>query len=335
MSLPDIFTGAASAEHGSDYTFLAADAEHYVYGEVSAVMAGAPVEVTINGDGSYTVRNVTGELVISGSRTERPSFCTVRFDSRGGSAVDEQTVRSGETAARPADPVKAGFRFAGWYTADGSAYTFTEPVTGNLTLYAQWLPAEVPVHPSIPSNRKPSGSAAFTDVARSHWAYDAVEYAVRNDLFNGVSDTLFAPEGKMTRAMLVTVLWRAEGCPAESTASGFVDVARGKWYSEAVAWASANGIVNGVDTQHFCPDAEVTREQIAAILWRMVGCPRAEAALSEYTDGSSVHAFAREAMAWAVDTELFRGDAAGTLRPNAPATRAEVAALMQRYLEQL
>ena len=110
-------------------------------------------------------------------------------------------------------------------------------MTGSLTLYAQWLPAEVPVHPSIPSNRKPSGSAAFTDVARSHWAYDAVEYAVRNDLFNGVSDTLFAPEGKMTRAMLVTVLWRAEGCPAESTASGFVDVARGKWYSEAVAWA--------------------------------------------------------------------------------------------------
>ena len=259
----------------------------------------------------------------------------MRFDSRGGSAVDEQTVRCGEMAARPADPVKAGFRFAGWYTADGSAYTFTEPVTGNLTLYAQWLPAEVPVHPSIPSNRKPSGSAAFTDVARSHWAYDAVEYAVRNDLFNGVSDTLFAPEGKMTRAMLVTVLWRAEGCPAESTVSGFVDVARGKWYSEAVAWASANGIVNGVDTQHFCPDAEVTREQIAVILWRMAGCPRAEAALSEYTDGSSVHAFAREAMAWAVDTELFRGDAAGTLRPNAPATRAEVAALMQRYLEQL
>ena len=114
-----------------------------------------------------------------------------------------------------------------------------------------------------------------------------------------------------------------------------MDVARGKWYSEAVAWASANGIVNGVDTQHFCPDAEVTREQIAVILWRMAGCPRAEAALSEYTDGSSVHAFAREAMAWAVDTELFRGDAAGTLRPNAPATRAEVAALMQRYLEQL
>lgn len=335
VRLPDIFTGAASAEHGSDYTFRATDAEHYVYGEVSAVMAGAPVEVTINSDGSYTVRNVTGELVISGSRTERPSLCTVRFDSRGGSAVDEQTVRSGETAARPADPVKAGFRFAGWYTADGSAYTFTEPVTGSLTLYAQWLPAEVPVHPSIPSNRKPSGSAAFTDVARSHWAYDAVEYAVRNDLFNGVSDTLFAPEGKMTRAMLVTVLWRAEGCPAESTASGFVDVARGKWYSEAVAWASANGIVNGVDTQHFCPDAEVTREQIAVILWRMAGCPRAEAALSEYTDGSSVHAFAREAMAWAVDTELFRGDAAGTLRPNAPATRAEVAALMQRYLEQL
>lgn len=265
---------------------------------------------------------------------------TVTFDSNGGSEVEQQTVRAGETVVRPANPTKDGFTFRGWYTADGMLYDFTAPVTEDFTLFARWiretLPSETtPAKPTEPDKTDADSVLAFIDIPKSHWAYDAVKYVTDNGLFNGMDASHFAPDGKMTRAMLVTVLWRLEGKPAASAGNNFADVSDGQWYAEAVSWAAAEGVVCGVDATHFAPDSQVTREQIATILWRLAGKPITSGSLSGYPDGDQVSDFAREAMVWATQVGLFRGDAQGCLNPCSSATRAEVAALIQRYVENL
>ena len=196
------------------------------------------------------------------------------------------------------------------------------------------IPNPKPVVPTVPAGSGTGSTASFVDVPKTHWAFGAVEYVAANGLFNGVDATHFDPSGEMTRAMLVTVLWRLEGKPAAS-GSSFSDVAGGQWYSEAVAWAAAQGVVNGIDGSRFSPDGKVTREQIAAILWRLEGKPAVSGSLSAYPDGSQVSEYAREAMVWATQVGLFRGDAQGRLNPRATATRAEVATLIQRYAETL
>ena len=179
----------------------------------------------------------------------------------------------------------------------------------------------------------------FVDVPEAEWFYDDVYFAVSNGLFNGIDEFTFAPGTSMTRAMLVTVLYRLEGQPAVTGGSAFADAAAGQWYTDAVIWATRNGIVNGYDNGKFGTDDNVTREQMATILYRYAqNCgydTTARADLNGYTDAAKISSYAQEAMSWANAMGLINGRTAASLAPTGTATRAEVAAIFHRFVENI
>ena len=178
--------------------------------------------------------------------------------------------------------------------------------------------------------------AAYTDIP-TDWAKEGICFVIENGLMVGTTSTTFAPKDTLTRAMLVTVLYRMAGSPTVDAPSGFTDVADGQWYSDAIAWAAANGIVNGVGGNKFAPSEPVTREQLAAIFFRYAKAEAPEAdVLSGYPDAESVSTYARDAMAWAVSTGLVTGskEADGTyLAPQGLAAREQAAAILMRYVK--
>ncbi len=182
-------------------------------------------------------------------------------------------------------------------------------------------------------------SKAFTDLDAKVWYHEGVDYALTNGLMNGVGGGKFEPDGQLTRAQLVTVLYRAAGEPdTGKQVNPFTDVADDAWYTKAVIWAANNGIVNGVAKNTFAPDDSITREQIAAMLYRYAGAEAAkEDKLSAFPDAAKVSDWAKEALNWAVASGLINGvaDANGTanLEPQATATRAQIATILMRWLE--
>ena len=182
-------------------------------------------------------------------------------------------------------------------------------------------------------------SKAFTDLDADAWYHEGVDYALTNGLMNGVGGGRFEPDGQLTRAQLVTVLYRAAGEPdTGKQVNPFTDVADDAWYTKAVIWAANNGIVNGVAKNTFAPDDSITREQIAAMLYRYAGAEAAkEDKLSAFPDVAKVSDWAKEALNWAVASGLISGvaDANGTasLEPQATATRAQIATILMRWLE--
>ncbi len=164
------------------------------------------------------------------------------------------------------------------------------------------------------------------------WYHEYIDYAVYAGLMNGVGEGSFAPDESLTRAMAVTVLYRMAGSPAVSQKSSFTDVPENEWYSDPVAWAQAEGVVNGISPTEFAPEANVTREQLAAILWRASGSVSVSADLSGFQDATKVSDYAKEAMAWAVGEGIFKGDQNARLNPADSATRAEFATIITRYL---
>ena len=200
-------------------------------------------------------------------------------------------------------------------------------------------------HPYIPpentgDNTKPTEPEwdnPYSDVSDGYWAYDAIRFVTEEELFQGVSGGGFAPELTMSRAMLATVLYRAAGSPAVTASAGFTDVPAGQWYSDAVNWAAGEGIVNGVGGNRFAPDDNVSREQIATILYQYVlstgETAEADASvLSGYGDSASVHSWAADGMAWAVGEGIITGKPGSLLAPTDSATRAEVATMLMRFL---
>ncbi|HHY11386.1 MAG TPA: S-layer homology domain-containing protein, partial [Firmicutes bacterium] len=182
----------------------------------------------------------------------------------------------------------------------------------------------------------------FKDVEESDWFYSSVEYVFDNGLMTGTATDLFSPLLDTSRAMIVTIIHRLEQTPSGSE-SIFTDVDLGTWYTDAVAWASANGIVEGYGGNLFGPDDSITREQMACILYRYaryagydVSLP-AQAGLPDvlagFVDGGNVSPWALEAMQWAVGSGLISGKGNGILEPTGPATRAEAAAILQRFIE--
>ena len=176
----------------------------------------------------------------------------------------------------------------------------------------------------------------FTDVSEGDWFYDPVCYVYSQGLMTGTSATTFEPNTSLSRAMLVAVLHRLEGSPAAS-AGDFTDVADGDWYAEAVNWAASVGVVNGFDDGTFQPNAAITREQLAAILRNYAAYKgmdvTATGDLTNYSDAASVSAWAKDSVAWAVEQGLLSGMTVDTLQPQGLSTRAQVAAVLQRYLE--
>ena len=201
------------------------------------------------------------------------------------------------------------------------------------------LPSEAtgssePTEPVEPRSSDPGPCywKEFDDCTES-WYHEAVDFAVFCGMMDGVGQGCFAPSDTLSRAMTVTVLHRLTGAPGAEGPTGFEDVAEDQWYSAAVAWAKRTGVVNGVTETTFAPSERVTREQIAAILWRWEGKPEASTDISAFPDSAEISGYAANAMAWAVENGLFRGDETGRLNPKNTATRAEYAIILMRFLD--
>lgn len=178
------------------------------------------------------------------------------------------------------------------------------------------------------------GYNTFYDLEPTGWYRSYVEFMLKNGYMYGMSTNEFAPNGSVTRGQLVTILYRIAGSPDVSgTTNPFKDVEIGKWYTDAVIWAAANGIVNGVTTETFAPNNNITREQLATILYRYDGAKKSGANdLSKFADSQTVSAYAVDAMNWAVGTGIMNGSD-GKLLPAASASRVQTAAMLSRYVE--
>lgn len=273
----------------------------------------------------------------SGGSISAPTTYAVNVNAatNGAVAADKKTASKGTTVTVTASPSKGyvvdavkvvdkdGKDVA--VTEKDGKYVFTMPASA-VTVTGSFK-AETPAPVALP----------FTDVKSDNWFYDAVKYAYAQGLMTGTSATTFAPNETMNRAMIVTVLYRLEKSPAVTGASKFTDVPAGQWYSDAVAWAAANKIVNGYDETTFGPMNAVTREQMAAILFRyeqVKGLENVtlEENLNRFPDQNKISAYAIPALQWAVGQKIINGNADGTLDPTGTATRAQVAQIFTNLL---
>ena len=189
----------------------------------------------------------------------------------------------------------------------------------------------------LPGTALAAGENPFTDVSASHWAHDDITYVYENDLMNGTDGSLFSPESTTTRAQVVTVLYRLAGQPAADWENPFWDVPASAWFHDAVTWAWENDITGGVSSTHFGAGNAVTREQLAAFLYRYAQDQgydtSARADLSGYSDAGLVSSYATEALSWANATGLITGTTGTTLSPQGSATRAQVATILSRFCQ--
>lgn len=216
-----------------------------------------------------------------------------------------------------------------------SEYTF-EKVNAKAEITAKFKKIDAVPNPS--DKPEPTDwNNPFVDVSNNDWFYNSVKYAYENGLMYGVSDTEFAPDGDVTRAMFVTVLYRTEGEPYAENSS-FVDVASDSYYANAVAWAEENKIVSGVSDTEFAPDMSITREQMAAIVYRYAEYKNCDITVNEtanYVDSDSISDYARNAVDWLSEQEIMSGNTDGTFAPQANSTRAQTAAVFMRINEKL
>ena len=188
----------------------------------------------------------------------------------------------------------------------------------------------------ISSGEKDCPSRSFRDLDTTRWYHEAIDTMLREGLMNGTGNELFEPNGTLTRAMLVTILWRSEGKPAASAQTSFTDVPAGAYYAEAVRWAAANGVVKGVSSTEFGPSKNITRQELVTILWRLAakkGLNTSNAGLTvpEFADRSQIAAWAAEAMSWGCTRGILTGKSANRVDPTGTATRAEAAAMIVRF----
>ena len=252
------------------------------------------------------------------------SYCTLTFESNGGSEIESvhaaRHTRIDLTSAKY-EPVRRGYIFTGWYEDKALTKKLTSiELMGSRTVYAGWQP----------------DTMHFDDVRRGDWFYDDAAYVYANGLMSGTSAYRFSPDLSTTRAMIVTILWRLEGEPVVNFAMRFADVSPDKWYGEAIRWAAASGIVNGYSA--FGPNDNITREQLAAMLYRYAQYKKADVSVGEDTnilsfdDAFDVSGYAVPAMQWACGAGVMQG-ANGKLLPTAEATRAQTAAMLHRFCE--
>lgn len=172
----------------------------------------------------------------------------------------------------------------------------------------------------------------FNDIDTRSWYHEGVEYVLENEIMGGMSSYTFEPNSNLTRAQLVTILYRIAGKPSvEGLENPFTDVSKGTWYTDAVIWAASEGIVNGMTATSFAPNKNISREQIAAILYRYAGKPAGSGTLSAFPDAASVSSYAVDAMSWAVGEGIING-MGGKLTPMGNATRAQISTILYRYL---
>ncbi len=260
-----------------------------------------------------TVPLLTASEFTVSAESENDLYGTVRTSGMTASATAAEGYAVSGWVLSPAD--------AATVTQNGAMFYFSE-VTADCTLTVSFAETDCP-------------STHFTDVNPSLWYHDGIDFTVRQKLFNGVSANTFEPDTVMSRAMLVTVLYRMSDSPAILPGTDYSDVSIGKWYSNAVTWANVCDIVNGIGGGKFAPDAPVTREQVAVILCRYAShlnkSVSSVLSLDGFADAGSIGSYAADALQWAVERELIGGVGNNLLDPKGSATRAQVAVLLMRF----
>lgn len=268
-----------------------------------------------SGGSTTTTRTITiqssfgGKVTASASQAAQGKVITLTALPNSGYVLKSLTVTTASGTSVPVANQSSG------------KYTFTMPAAA-VTVKAVFAAQET--DPDFP----------FADVAKGSWYYEGVRYAYENGLMSGTGEGTFSPDLPTSRGMLVTILYRLAGSPAAGSAS-FTDVAKGQWYADGVAWASANGVVSGYPDGSFRPNDTITREQMAAILYqyaRIQGkLDDSRADLSIFSDLDSLSAYAKEPMSWAVAQGLFSGVSADTLAPGGSTTRAQAAVILTAF----
>lgn len=259
------------------------------------------------------------------------TYYTLTFETNGGDSMQAIRAARGKTLDLSAyTPMRDGYDFGGWYADKDLTQRITEiKLSGSKTVYADWKKRE----PDAVKN-------PFADVNAGDWFYRDVLFSYEKGLMSGMDAAAFAPYANTTRAQIAVIFYRMEGSPAVEGENSFADVVRGSgtaWFYDAVTWAQQNGIMGGYDNSSFAPNDPITREQLAAIFYRYAqykgyDTTQGGMAIREFGDYESISDYAMGAMAWAVNTGLVKGDS-NLLYPNGTATRAEIAAMLHRFVE--
>ena len=259
------------------------------------------------------------------------TYYTLTFETNGGGSMQAIRAARGKTLDLSAyTPMRDGYDFGGWYADKDLTQRITEiKLSGSKTVYADWKKRE----PDAVKN-------PFADVNAGDWFYRDVLFSYEKGLMSGMDAAAFAPYANTTRAQIAVIFYRMEGSPAVEGENSFADVVRGSgtaWFYDAVTWAQQNGIMGGYDNSSFAPNDPITREQLAAIFYRYAqykgyDTTQGGMAIREFGDYESISDYAMSAMAWAVNTGLVKGDS-NLLYPNGTATRAEIAAMLHRFVE--
>ena len=264
-----------------------------------------------------------------GSRKPSVTYYTLHFETNGGSAItDIREANNTRISLTKYVPTRHGHTFNGWYSDQSLTNQISEvSLTKNMTVYAGWRADE---NPDIVVN-------PFTDVSEKDWFYNDTMFVYKNGLMLGTSKTLFSPHGTVTRGMMATILWRMEGSLAPKDENSFTDVEAGRWYADAITWTTENGIFAGYSKDKFGPDDPITREQLTAIFYRYADYKGYKLTitgnLDKFEDADKITDYAKMVMRWAVGNGLIKGKSENLLDPQGTATRAEISAMLHRFIE--
>ena len=328
----------ASAKMDEEVTLTAMPKSGYHFKEWEVISGNVKIEDNKFTMPAYNVtvkaifeRNASGGSSGGGGGT---TYYTLTFETNGGDSIQAIRAARGKTLDLSAyTPMRDGYDFGGWYADKALTQKITEiKLSGSKTVYADWKKRE-PDEPDAVKN-------PFADVNAGDWFYRDVLFSYEKGLMSGMDAAAFAPYANTTRAQIAVIFYRMEGSPAVEGENSFADVVRGSgtaWFYDAVTWAQQNGIMGGYGNSSFAPNDPITREQLAAIFYRYAqykgyDTTQGGMAIREFDDYESISDYAMGAMAWAVNTGLVKGDS-NLLYPKGTATRAELAALLHRFVE--
>ena len=330
--------GTASASHakavvGTEITLTATPNKGYHFKEWQVISGGVTIK-----DDKFTMPSANVEVKAifekdtgggGGGYNPPVTYYTLRFETGGGSDIPSvQGTYNTYIDLTKYVPTWRGHTFIGWYTERSLMNKVSGAyLTKDMTVYAGWRVDENPG----------TGANPFTDVSEKDWFYGDVMFVYENGLMLGTSKTLFSPYGTATRGMMATILWRMEGSPVPKGKNSFTDVEAGKWYADAITWTAENGIFAGYGKDKFGPDDPITREQLAAIFYRYADYKgydlTVKGNLDKFKDADKITDYAKTAMQWAVGSSLVKGKSGNLLDPQGTATRAEIAAMLHRFIE--
>lgn len=295
---------------------------------------GSSIILHVKESGVYAVGGRDYQIVI-------PTYPPVKNESENGSfAVSPDRPFSGQTVTITPKPDE-GYTVDKVTVTDASGkavevspngdgtYSFTQPsgaVTITVTFKVLTDVSECPRDASCPMS-------GYTDLNMGEWYHDGIHYCLDEGLMDGVDAGMFAPNATTSRAMIVTILWRLQGSPEAEATETFTDVSPDAWYAKAIAWAVAEGVADGYGEGLFGPNDAITREQLAAMLWRYAARPESEGGLSAFADGAETSAWAQQAVSWAVSLGLINGVDSDRLDPKGQATRAQTATILMRFAQ--